>query len=426
MQLEQWIQKDMTHFIKEHEPELHKDSTIREEDGGTVGKIDYEKRITQALKQHRFADATSLFNDLKKQFINTPKEYLEHRKQYYRIMQRCYKQIYEYVEDRHKTSRLLSRLDDSADVFNQQVQPVNLKEQEQTQTMMPSIEELMFRKQQHQPPSPQQTENIQLPTPPEETEPTVKQLLTQAKQSTTNTKNESADKQEDIGWDAPKFTKLKHKQAEDISLPEFPDLEKKTNTTPQQKPETKPITNTTNDKPPVKVTPHPDDKYAPPWKPPEMNFTTREHKQKPDTKPSLNKPSQKTSQTHPERVQATNQLIKDTLQAIQEENYQLAQNKLIEARFEYLRTQQNHPEQLRAIEKAERELAAKKDVPTYAQPIDKELFSTLYIQGVHALKKGDYNKAAHCFYKRMNQAPYDIAARIRYQETQEVLHGKTA
>ena len=375
MKLDEWIRQDMTQYIKEREPDLPQKNSVRQEDYGLVARADYEKRIKRALEQGRFKEATKQFNELKNHFLHLPTDHQEERKHYYRILQKSYKEIYDWVEDRHKTHRLLQNLDDQQDVFDENIQPKNL-EQEATNPEMapPSIEERMFRK---KPQLPQQddTTDIHLPAPEDN-------LFGQEETS---------------------------QPPEAISMPEAP----KETHAQKQEPTPKQPTPTPPKQPPTQLTPE-NQAHAPTWNPPQFDFTPK----KPRTKtpqPTINEQQIK--------QEATKELLKQAKQAIQEQNPQEAKTKLLEARYEAMQTRNN--DLLLAVEELERALAKQNTTPPHPRS-DKELFSKLYLQGVRALQAGDYKTAAQLFNKRLQQAPRDHAARIRQQECLEALHGKTA
>ncbi|MFT4250186.1 MAG: hypothetical protein ACMXYD_02385 [Candidatus Woesearchaeota archaeon] len=497
MHLEEWVRKDMKRFIKEHEPEIETTTQVRHEDTA-ITRVDYQRQIQRALKQHRFREATNVFNDLKEEFLHLPKEYGEQRKQYYRILQKCYKEIYEYVEDRHKTNRLLQRLDETADVFNTQVRTVNLKEEE-TKEAIPPIEEMMFRKKQLLPRIDEETE-ITLPEEPNTKEHSVLRQLSSSptssyspswntlKHEQTPPKNILAEKNKQERKESTQKEKRPEKQQiipekkpsqledtkEKKHLTDFLNtnnefspkwqpnkLPKKQKFSKQQTPQEQQLqTPKTNKQAPKEGSeqkqPAQENKHAPAWKP---TIQPRKHENKTNTrstntnasppeftekplpkqtnfspkwKPVLTRKQQETIQettpqttTPPERILAVEELTRQAQQALQENDLEEAKTKLLEARIEYLRTRHEKPEQLSKIEQLERELVIHKYSKQPHQQIDKEFFSSLYTKGLYAMRNGDYKTATQLFSKRVNQAPYDIAARIRYQECKEALHAKT-
>lgn len=398
MNLEAFIQKDMSRFIKRHEPEVSKSLPVRQEDMGIVGKIDYERHVRRALTQHRFNEATRYFNEAKQRFIEIPADHTQERKQYYRILQKCYKMIYDYVEDRHKTSRLLSRLDHTADVFDDDVKPANLKDQANQDMAMPTIEQVMF-KQKPQMPEMTQQETISMPEqPPGQQEQPSQDVESSSEQISESQKSSP---------ETPQQQKLlpKHMQPK-FTPPQLELPEKPPQTTPkpsqQETPTQQPISN-------VPSQPAPKPKFTPP----SLDLPTSTHRV--STQPTGK---------HNIQTQATQTFIAQAAKLITE-NPQKAKEKLIEARVEYMRSGEAHPAQLKEIEALERQIATKAAKP-YSPPADAELFSSLYIQAVHAMHAGDYPKAAQLLHKRIQQAPYDVAAKIRYKECTEAIHGKTA
>ncbi len=117
MELKDWIRKDMSRFVRRHEPKTRVSVPIRHEQATLVSTRDYETQIRLALKHDRFNHACQLFNELKKAFLSLPINHQEERRQYYRLLQMAYKEIYEYVADKHKTSRILEEMQGSDNVF---------------------------------------------------------------------------------------------------------------------------------------------------------------------------------------------------------------------------------------------------------------------------------------------------------------------
>ena len=384
MKLEEWVRKDMTRYIKEHEPELQKVSAVRHEDYGLVKQVDYERRIKRAIEQGRFKEATAQFNELKQVFMGLPPDHQEEKKQYYRMLQKSYKRIYDYVEDRHKTRRLLDKLDDAQDVFDANIAPKNLKQEATNPEMAPlSIEERMFRKQ----PAAQDVPDEELPDVPAPEDDLLRQT--------------------------------KPQEVQDINMPQAPELAQPTQTAQEAAQER--IENQDTQTPSLT----PDPEHGPEWKPPEFDFTK---KQAPPPQPTQQEPQPTPPPAPPQPSQedviraATKELLTQASKAIQEQELNTAQTKLIEARFEATRT---HDENLlRAVEGLERQLAASQTLSFHPQK-DAELFSSLYLQGVQAMRAGNYEQASKLFAKRTQQAPGDHAARIRYKECMEVLNETT-
>ncbi len=154
MNLEEWIQNDMVQFIKKNEPKKIQKTSIRHEDLAIFEKVDFEKRIARALEQQRYTEAKATFTELKNAFLSIPKDHYQERVHLYRVMQRCYRKIYDYVADQYKTQRLLYRMDQKEDVFDEQVAPKDLKHNT-SGAPAPNIEELMFKK---------NTEQIHMPS----------------------------------------------------------------------------------------------------------------------------------------------------------------------------------------------------------------------------------------------------------------------
>lgn len=452
MKLEEWIRKDMTRFIKDHEPESNKNTPIRHEDYGLVAKADYERRIKRALEQGRFKEATIQFEELKKYFTKIPAEHQEERKRYYRILQICYKLIYDYVEDMHKTHRLLKKLDNRQDVFDQAVAPQDLNQESTNPELAPpSIEERMFRKPPSQPAAQQPTSPPQQETPPRQ-----QQQETAKPQEEGFFTDHPAPQAPQINFQSPQQApqQIIIQQAPPSTTPQ-PTEQKTTPTpTPQppkppqpeptpKQPETKPPTNPreeqatkeealnqrlardmSNQQLPVDVTQH-----APSWEPPRFDKLTKNNE--PEDKPKEEEPTPKQpvlEQPTPRPTDqqileaATKDLLTQATHALQQQEHEVAKTKLIEARFEAQRTKNN--QLLRTVEALERQLAASQAV-NYHPKHDRELFSSAYLQGVQAMRAGNYQKAAQLFAKRTQQAPGDTAARIRYKECMEALNGTT-
>ncbi len=107
----------MSRFIRRHEPKTRVSVPIRHEHATLVSTRDYETQISLALKHDRFNHACQLFNELKKAFLGLPIAHQEERRQYYRLLQMAYKEIYDYVADKHKTARILEEMQGSDNVF---------------------------------------------------------------------------------------------------------------------------------------------------------------------------------------------------------------------------------------------------------------------------------------------------------------------
>ena len=484
MKLEDWIKKDIKRYVKEHEPATSSEAPVHSEDYGVIAKIDYERHIKRSLDQGRFKEATKQFNDLKEYFLHIPPEHQQERKQYYRVLQKSYKHIYDWVEDRHKTHRLLDRLDDKQDVFDQQIKPTNLnKSMTQPQNAPKSIEEQMFKhphKPQKKKKKAKKKPTLELPSFDEHKGypemPSIEESVHE-KQPAPRKKPQKADFEElknqfrtvhktpeETNQQQPKQTTTKKptnspkpaprkkpatKQQETRKPTPTPARNKETNKTDFNKlknafkeqppaPKWKPPTYT---KPPArkpkKHAPHTTalsqlretSTHAPKWKPPrkhqppsKQDLDFEEIKNRFAHKQPSKAPNQPTNEPHNPSPQileiATHELLQKARTHLRANNYQAAKTALIEARFEALRTNNKHLQE--ETRKLEARLQQKKPANKHEFK-DAELFSSLYLQGMHALKAGDYQAAANLFKKRIHQAPNDHAAKIRYHQCEEAI-----
>lgn len=437
MKLEEWIRKDMTRFIKNYEPQDDKSTPIRHEDYGLAAKIDYEKHIKQALKQGRFQEATKQFNELKEHYNKIPPEHKEEKKHYYRIMQKSYKLIYDWVEDQHKTHRLLTKLDNQQDVFDQRVEPQQIQ-QENTQQSQ-SIEQQMTRQ------APPTRVVQQAPTPPAQQAPRAstqqnppKQIVQQAptppsQQTQATTKQQPAASAQPKKPKSNDFFKQPAKtqapmvtqQVQSQPTPQ-PRATRKDDLMQRLKREAEQELNHESQLPISTSNAELDNEHGPSWEPPQIELPARRTEKPAAAQPQNTEPAPKPKQHLPTKEDviraASKEFIKQAAQALEAGNTQLSKQKIIEARFEASRI---HEKQLlEHIQTIERAILATTTKPAPKRE-DVELFSSAYLQGVQAMKSGDYQTAAKLFYKRISQAPRDHAARIRYKECMEALHDQT-
>jgi hypothetical protein len=143
MELEEYIRQQMSRYVADQK-NIQPAKQLRKEEI-PQDRVEYDKAIAKALSLHRYQEARELFKQLKDKFTKIPVEHQEERKNYFRLLQKCYRQIYEYVAERHKTVRILQQLSHNANVFDPSIPAVNLARLDQSGNPMPTIEEQMLK-----------------------------------------------------------------------------------------------------------------------------------------------------------------------------------------------------------------------------------------------------------------------------------------
>ncbi len=445
MELEQWIRDDMRRFIASHLPATKNTSPARLEDHGQITHKDYDTLIRRLLTQDRYADATQAFKELRDTFEGLPMDHQEERKQYYRILQRAYKQIYDYVADKHKTARIMAQLSQDANVFDKNVAPVDL-DQERTGMPMPSIEDAMVSRGKEKAEEQHITVTVQqMPAPAAPIAATPPPAPEHHAEPITSTSVREPPVQHAPTPPVPKAIP---------SLPPASDLPKRSPHPVPQPPSPapkaqaqKPLPSHVPDLSGMKRSHHelhihdspPPLHHALRTEPHEksvrdiLHDAFRERESHPNPAwhpPKLHVPPPKRIErpAHEDRrsiqLLSAQTLLHEAQRSLQGKNAKSAQEKLLEARFELARA--GGDDAMRThLERLERDVAQQIDKER-PRVRDVELFSSAYLQGVQAMAAGDYSKAAELFSRRIQQTPFDRAARIRLAECMEVLNGKDA
>ena len=423
MELEEWIREDMCTFIKKHVPEEDKHDPVRTEDFRHMKKeLDYQQRIEDALEKNRYLDAVRIFKELKKKFMEIPLNHQEERKKYFRLIQICYKMIYDYVAEQHKTSRIMDSLAYRADVFDTSEAPIDLSRIGSESMPVPPIEEAMLAdKHPEYKEQPRVLQNLH-----EEIGKATHRLS-----KATSELVEAAKRLEEKKTQAHTHTK---------ELPMLPEL-----------PKEQPIPVHVEIKQPVilpgKIYEQPIIKSTPPlpaWKPPKHDerLTPRIHYKNHTTKlKGLKKPSLPSfhagfpklppqpkwtpptkSEAPPSKKKSTvHELVKQAHKHLEQRQVSEAQQTLIDARHA-INKQDASAEEILHVKSLEQQIGnALKNEPLTAA--DKEMFSSLYVKGIHAMAAGDYVKAIGLFRERIKHAPHDMAAQIRLGECLEAVNG---
>lgn len=371
MELEQWLRKDMERFVKEHETREEQTRAVRHEDEAQLRAKDYLRRIEEALARDRYDEAKILFVELRDFFLALPLDHQDERKLYYRLLQKCYKRVYDYVAEQHKTVRIIHQLNYDANVFDQKSAPVDLKRLEHSgASPVLSIEDLMMRG-----PARSSTPTLQHKAAPEPLE------MPSLEASAVNEEP------------APSPPAAKQPLAIPHGKHDAAPLEEK-----QEKKHA----------------------FAPPWSPPDIHFDPHRKKKA----EALTEPAPQTQPKEPpvELLKSTaRELTRQARAHLLEQQPEKAQQKLIEARFEAAQAggDAKIEEGIAILERHLAQLLTKEPTPAK----DSELFSTNYLRGIQAMAAGDYRKASESFMRRVQQAPRDTAARIRLSECMEVING---
>lgn len=441
MELDEWIQQNMKEFIEEKHPATKKLKAVRQDDAGLIINRDYLSLVDQALKNDRYRRAQELFNELKQKFTQVPLDHQEERKRYYRIMQRCYKKIYDYVADSHKTARIMTQLENSQDVFNQSVKPVNLDNVKvhEAPAIQP-VEVVMMR-------APMDLKNVQeFSMPPLETakkkEPDVEipemptkqdmeepipELPPEPEPPVLKKKSKKAAEPEVAPPEETTPVKTQPEESASVeTLPEEPALVQPDEPRPLQE-EPQEIREDTLTIPEqrqnilkdIKGVPAP----KPDWTPPTIEEPIRRNITEPQEKTVMLPPRPKVDEREM-RKRTAKEFARQAHSAIMDGQYDEAQKNLMEARVE-VRRAGGDIDILRRIVALEKTLAHHL-TPQERSHVDHEIFSQLYLKGVQAMAQGNYKGAAEYFFQRTQQTPYDRAAQIRLAECLEVLYGKSA
>ena len=402
MELEEWIQQDIKRFLNEMMPDAKTTRPIRKEELSLVDNKDYQRLIRDALQSNRYRHATELFDELKQKFVEVPLDHQQERKAYYRILQKCYKLIFDYVSDSHKTARILSQLEYRADVFDSKVKPISIEMLgRQVGEPIRPVELVMIQ-------APSKQEHVELPKMPGE-------KVGNKEEATEETKKEPEKlEQPPTPAQPPIQVFLQNPPPPVYQAP--PTIETPKNITIHVK-----HLNLEDDKNIVDEAIKADNRDPrapkPSWAPP--------NPYKPMKKPATTTKHFPRRQID-ERVvsrRSAKEFLRRAHVALLDKNLSLAQELLMEARMEMQRAG-GDLEILRRITNLERSVAQHLSPQNRARA-DQEIFSGTYMQGVHAMAAGDYKAAANLFYQRIQQAPADRAARIRLAECMEVLYGQS-
>ncbi|HGJ65159.1 TPA: hypothetical protein ENS27_07185 [bacterium] len=96
MELDEFLEKDIIHFLEEKKEKKSGGPTLdREEDYGLYLTKDYIKEVTRALEKDEITEAQRLFNELKAHYDTLPKSGLEAKK-IYSILEQLYSKINAY------------------------------------------------------------------------------------------------------------------------------------------------------------------------------------------------------------------------------------------------------------------------------------------------------------------------------------------
>ncbi len=361
MELKDWVKRDMSRFVRRHEPTTRVNVPIRHEQATLLNTRDYETQIRLALKHDRFHHACQLFNELKQAFLSLSIDHQEERRQYYRLLQLAYKEIYEFVADKHKTARILEEIQGSDNVFGTTKtgpRPTSPRESiETSMTRAPSLQSLP------------------------ETRPTPQ----------------------------PAFVR------EPLTPQPVPAKAKPVAPAPQSKESLSDVFSALSLIKPDGPQPYP--VYVPPKEPvaaaPALVIEPAEPTPSPAPEPVAEPTPSPVAQPRPVAEQAPESEEPD-----EDEELLAARQELERWKKSFTasgaRIVRKHPVQ------EENEIPQARPLPEID---DGEVFSSLYVRGVQAMSQGDYDAAAKLFLRRVQQNPTDRAARIRLTECLEVLDG---
>src|SRR3989339_1040048 len=97
MELDEFLEKDIIHFLEERKEKKAAAGVDREEDYGLYLTKDYIKEVANALEKDEISIAQKLFDELKIHYDSLPKGSLEEKK-IYSMLEQIYSKINSYLQ----------------------------------------------------------------------------------------------------------------------------------------------------------------------------------------------------------------------------------------------------------------------------------------------------------------------------------------